>query len=259
MAKRQPDLPNKAAIAKLPRWAIVALATRCARHALPLIQSSGLASVHKNSLTFTIITAEKCAAKAYVGNIPEPKAATAAADAADAAALKIVAPAHEVMSAVDTANAFTAAAAAAIALYAAGKAIAEHEAAKVEHAKTELVRAASDAVKAASDISKSIHEGIISDFNRLVTLATSRNWTDTTPVPPTVFPPLPKRSPFFLPGSVARDDLPFDLWIDPGHASTETLQNVLIALSELHLAAGGAGLEFQADGDFVHVREMTSA
>ena len=41
------------------------------------------------------------------------------------------------------------------------------------------------------------------------------------------------------------DNSGIDIWIAPGDASVETLTAVFVALSELHSAAGGAGLEFQ--------------
>lgn len=40
------------------------------------------------------------------------------------------------------------------------------------------------------------------------------------------------------------DNSGIDIWIDPGNATVETLTAVFVALSELHIAAGGAGLEF---------------
>jgi hypothetical protein len=43
----------------------------------------------------------------------------------------------------------------------------------------------------------------------------------------------------------------FDIYIGPGSASTETIQEVLEALSDLHRAAGGLGLEFKVEGQHV--------
>lgn len=51
-----------------------------------------------------------------------------------------------------------------------------------------------------------------------------------------------------LTGLISDDaDLPVEFYIDPGDAQKETIQNVLECLSDLHIAAGGFGLEFIAD------------
>jgi hypothetical protein len=39
----------------------------------------------------------------------------------------------------------------------------------------------------------------------------------------------------------------FRLWLDPGDAPPESVADVLRALSDLHLAAGGSGLRYQVD------------
>ena len=44
---------------------------------------------------------------------------------------------------------------------------------------------------------------------------------------------------------------PMEVYLDPGEASAQTIQAVLEALSDLHRAAGGLGLEFTSDGNFV--------
>jgi hypothetical protein len=46
-----------------------------------------------------------------------------------------------------------------------------------------------------------------------------------------------------------------DLYFEGGAASQESLQRVLVALSRLHIAVGGPGLEFYPGGEVVHVRE----
>jgi RNA polymerase sigma factor (sigma-70 family) len=46
-----------------------------------------------------------------------------------------------------------------------------------------------------------------------------------------------------------------EVFIEPGNASKETIQEVLEALSDLHREAGGLGLEFSVDGLFVMARE----
>src|SRR5262249_37933321 len=65
-----------------------------------------------------------------------------------------------------------------------------------------------------------------------------------------------------LPGGVPWDPLeaerlpfeeqsPIEIYIDPGDASKETIRAVLESLSDLHRAAGGLGLEFTSDGNFI--------
>jgi len=49
----------------------------------------------------------------------------------------------------------------------------------------------------------------------------------------------------FLPGQA------FDLWIDPGDASTEDVTELLVAISELHRALGGSGLVYEMDGEYI--------
>ena len=50
-------------------------------------------------------------------------------------------------------------------------------------------------------------------------------------------------------------DLPpipnLELWVDPGEASADVVADVLVAISNLHRAAGGDGLVFSTDGDRV--------
>lgn len=45
------------------------------------------------------------------------------------------------------------------------------------------------------------------------------------------------------------------LYLDPGNASAETIQGVLDAISEYHIAAGGFGLEYIVDGNSIVVVE----
>ena len=51
---------------------------------------------------------------------------------------------------------------------------------------------------------------------------------------------------------------PLEIYLDPGQASKQTLQNVLERLSDLHRAHGGLGLEFERDGLWVLAREKVS-
>lgn len=49
------------------------------------------------------------------------------------------------------------------------------------------------------------------------------------------------------------------IWIDPGEAPVEVIQDVLTSLSDLHRAAGGLGLEFSADGKWIVAWEGATA
>lgn len=57
--------------------------------------------------------------------------------------------------------------------------------------------------------------------------------------------------PMFRVRLTPRDAKPGDadllIWIDPGRASAQEIADVLVALSELHRAAGGAGLVVSDD------------
>lgn len=48
--------------------------------------------------------------------------------------------------------------------------------------------------------------------------------------------------------------LPF--WIDPGEAPPHVIAEVLAALSDLHEAAGGSGLDFHIDGEYIVPAEV---
>ncbi|MFA5239506.1 MAG: cyanophycin synthetase [Phycisphaerae bacterium] len=48
------------------------------------------------------------------------------------------------------------------------------------------------------------------------------------------------------------------VYIDPGNASKETLQEVFEAISGLHIAAGGLGLEFVNDNNFIYTTEKVT-
>jgi hypothetical protein len=50
-----------------------------------------------------------------------------------------------------------------------------------------------------------------------------------------------------------------EVFLEPGSASKETIQRVFEAISKLHIASGGRGLEFRADDEFVFARERVGA
>lgn len=61
--------------------------------------------------------------------------------------------------------------------------------------------------------------------------------------------------------SISRDHIEtpttIDIYVDPGSASVETLQGFFDALSDLHVAAGGLGLEYKTDGNSVFALSET--
>ncbi len=46
-----------------------------------------------------------------------------------------------------------------------------------------------------------------------------------------------------------KDFIPFEINIDPGDASNETIQEFLEALNDYYLASGGIGIEYKIDDD----------
>lgn len=55
--------------------------------------------------------------------------------------------------------------------------------------------------------------------------------------------------------AASQDGIGIDIYIDPGDASKDVIQEVLESLSDLHIASGGLGLEFVADDTHVHAME----
>jgi hypothetical protein len=53
-------------------------------------------------------------------------------------------------------------------------------------------------------------------------------------------------------------DMALEVYVEPGNATKETIQRVFEAISKLHIASGGGGLEFRPDGDFISVRERVT-
>lgn len=259
-------LPTRVEMASLPRWARVAFAARCARRVEPILLAAKLeADRSKVTICGWTWVAEDSAAKGQ--GFPKPvhdheaEMARVAVDFGppDAAQAAAAAAAAHDASFSDATGADTTAAA---------------------------VAAATAASNAAPTDDDKIRIQIRRDFESLKCLAVSEGWTEGTPVPPTVFGEMwPDGAPDWarevpeqvmnaealkqaygihvgdrLESSDSSVQLPaFGLWLDPGSASIATLQSVLVALSELHIAAGGGGLEFKPDGDFLHVRELVKS
>jgi hypothetical protein len=79
-------------------------------------------------------------------------------------------------------------------------------------------------------------------------MARVAGWNDDTPVLPEILSVGEQRE---LPASPHDLEPSFEVFVDPGNASREEIQAVFTALSDLHRAAGGLGLEFHADGNTV--------
>jgi hypothetical protein len=249
------SLPTAGQISTLPRWAIVAFAARCARRVLPLVLRSTLDDQHKSAITKAVEMAEGCAANATHPGFAYPAAAAAiAVNASNIAAVRSAAPA------------------------AAAAAVASVAAAASTH--TMAADAADAADAAARAVGPAAVHIIINDFNLLRNKARAEGWTNDTKVPPSVFGEMwPEGAPDWAnivlsakparatwhanEGSIsltpATNALAFDLWIDPGDASKETLTRLLTSLSELHIAAGGTGMEFIPGDDAIHIRERIPA
>jgi hypothetical protein len=220
---------------KLPLRAIVAFAGRCARRVQPLYSVAAGASdrlTHIHSVDRAINVAE-----IWAGGGAADDAAARAADDARAAA-----------------NADAAAADDATAAFAAGLA----------------ALAADAAARAADDAARRDYEALLAlqlgDFPEL-----------GRPIDPSEAGPLGSfwpweqsgwyrtalrrlREALGKAGTVeVNEPQSFDIYVDPGNASKETIQEVLEALSDLHRAAGGLGLEFKIDGQHVMATtEVTS-
>ena len=229
----QPTIPTMQELSRLPRRAVVAFAARCARHVQPIFAAwPGATQEHIAAVDRAISLAEAYGA-ALAAHAHAAYAANAAAYAANAAAY---AAAYAAYAAADAAA--NAADAAANAAYAAGNA----------------AYAAANAAYAAA------REPLIvvmrRDYDLLAQAAQQQHWTDDTPVPPTFFGPLwPNGEPPAWPQPASAQPSAIEIYLDPGNASKETLQEVFQALSDLHLAAGGLGLEFSTDGTSVFALE----
>jgi hypothetical protein len=245
-----------------------------------------------DTISTAIQTAEKIASTASLGDALANAAAAARAALAAARAFSTRAAAEaDTRAAADTDTDLASYAAdnyAAAASYAASYAAdaASYAGAASYAASYAAARAARHAANARHAVGLvaaglNILDLINNDYAILAKQAKLNHWTDSTPVPSSVFGELwPQGEPLwaragklefsvfhiYLPSEStklsldsAQDNLSINLWIDPGTASAETLERVLVALSELHIAAGGTGLEYTSDGDLLHIRELALA
>jgi len=235
------NIPTEEEIAQLPRWARVAFAARCARRVQPIFSA-----------------AWPDADEWHVQRIEQ--AISIAEDAAFQARSATIAPGIDnvkeaVVAALTSASAAVAAADAAYGAWLA--------ATTAQTAADTVAYVAADAARAAKGASfeREVVSGIRRDFARLKEMAEREAWTDETPVLSEFFGPLwlegePERWPFVKARRAKFYEQPqLEIYIDPGNAPKETIQEVFEALSDLHVAAGGLGLEFVNDGNFIYAME----
>jgi hypothetical protein len=236
------EIPTNDEILKLPRWARVAFAARCARRVFPYFRDWKKADDKQvKAVEQAISLAENDASNGHVS------AATArAADAADAAAR--AADADAAARAADAAAKAAAAAAGYAAGYAAAaRAAAARAAASAASAARAAAAAAASAAAAAAYAAadaKSIRF-IRSDYERLIQLSSRLHWTDETPVPPEVFDTLNSPvSESAFPDPIR--GLILELYAKPDVPAKDVedaLFDIYDALNDLHMARGGGVLE----------------
>lgn len=217
---------DREALARLPRWACVAFAARCARRVQPLYKLAWADAPdrerHVAAIDRAITLAESCAGAAADAG------AGAAADAVDARA-------------ADAANA-----AARAAGYAAG-----YAAAADADADADAAAAYAAAYAAAGDAAA--NAAMQRDVALLAAAAKDEGWTDRTPVPPAFFGPLwPEGVPEGWPAAEEGSEnceLVFELEV-PEDTDDETIYTRAVELADradaLHRAYGGRGLKVKA-------------
>ena len=238
------EIPTAEEILKLPRWARVAFAARCAARVAGAYQYyfPGAKINDVEAVENAIAAANANAANAAAYANANANAANAANAANDAAAK----PAS--FAAAYAANA------AAYAAYAAANAAAYADAANAANAAANAANA--DANADANNAFLGMPLIIRSDFDLLLKLSKLHNWTDKSPVTQSVFGPMwpDKRPPWVEDEKQQSVSLPMpsiDVYIDPGEASEEELADVLQALSNLQKLEGGSGLRFVSDNEKV--------
>ena len=235
-------LPTEEEIATLPRWARVAFAARCARRAQPFFLKAWPKAPHKHlkSIEGAISLAEAAAGVAGADAADAADADAAAADAAYAAY-------SAAKTADDAANAASAAAHAAHA--------------NAANANAAFAAAAAAAFAAnANTAAGGDGDAIAQDFKLLLTKAITEKWTDNTPVPPSVFPPIPELpnlpkakaedyiDPFIEPNNAVETELKLKAYIRDGvdsDVARQKLRALYNSLNDLSIANFGKGLSIK--------------
>jgi hypothetical protein len=175
-------LPTREEIKQLPRWARVAFAARCARRVLPLVKHFWKCAPehYLKALDKAVSAAETVAGRTatYLDVYTSAAVVTAAVAAAAAAADARV---------VGAAAANAAGAAAANAARAARAPTADDDAPGAAARATAYAAAYTYPEAACVAYVVATEKAIRADFECLLLRARDENWTDDTPVPPTVF------------------------------------------------------------------------
>jgi hypothetical protein len=234
----EPLLPTEEELRKLPRWARVAYAARCALRVLPLFEAAWPEALERdrNAVEWAIIAAAR-AARAARADGDEAFFAGAAAEAREAAHLA---------AGLDS-RAYYAADAARAAADAARAADAAH-AAIAAHAVTNAYAAARAAAGADVETSRAMQ----ADYDLLCSAAQLEHWTDDTPIPQEIFGPLwPEGPPPAWPKPEPESDVAeLVLTIDvPEGIADEDVVGLVAELVKradaMHRAYGGHGLEIE--------------
>lgn len=218
-------------IARLPRWAQVAFAARCARRVLVLYERVKMSTGPRRFIEI----AEFAAAQGRAADTTDTTDAAVAADFLSAAG----GAAAAAVAAFDVASADEAAFA--------------DEAAPVNAARPYIAALAADA--AAPGDNAAIAHAMREDLRSLLHSSMAEDWTDETPVPPEFFAPLwPDGAPEWaqddqspLVESPNSDPRVISVYVDPGGASPADVAALYAALDALYETYGGSGLRVIRD------------
>lgn len=200
-------VPTEEELKKLPRWATVAFAARCARRVQPLFNDWDRENKYTRDITTAILVAEISAARASVfaadlnADSAIPFAGTLAAKNAANAAADVVCVAEQAVAYVATRVAQ--------ATVFAARAVIEAEAA-IPAARAVMFAADTAATEATLNEApcEILHRAIIRDYELLKEAARKKEWTDETPVSPEFFGSFwPEGEPEYWPVKEEEDDI----------------------------------------------------
>lgn len=221
-------IPSEEDIVKLPCWARVAFAARCARRVQPIFAASWpqAPEKHVDTIENAISYAERSAA---------------AANASEHFIYTVVNVASDAYKAKSYAAMFVADAAVNACSYA------KEQGPYTGTMLTFTFSVASQAAGAAAKYGVNIHESIRRDFERLRESAMSQGWTKETPVPPDFFGPLwPEGEPPGWPGVPPEEKFvergPMSIYFDRAEFTNNQIAEMISKLSELYRSVGGDGL-----------------
>jgi hypothetical protein len=241
----------KEEIAKLPRWAQVAFAARCARRVQPLFVASWPDAPAENvhGLDKAIRLPEESAARAVDLGASRAGYAVLAGSGAEGTAAGVTYVAAIAAGVAEGCEGEHREAAASIVGSTPGTT--EDEASAAAQLAASLAAKVPPPQSAASRAAFVAVGGVIrGDFELLLELAKAEKWDDATPVGPEVFGPMwPDGAPEGWPQPQ------YSVYIDPGDADDEELVELFEALAELDRAAGGVGVQFVDDDSEVYTVE----